>query len=124
MYPAVVVGMGYGTLKENKEEPSWKVPAIMCIGFWGFTILTVAEEGILGVVPNHNTNLWGNQVWFDLLFSVGLFWGGLSKRAKKLGMPLLPWFTYVVCTASIGGLHMYSRILYLEEKQQQQDKKN
>jgi hypothetical protein len=118
MYPAVVVGMGYGTLVVEKE-PSWKIPAVLCAAFWGFTIYTVLQEGALGVIPNHNTNLWGNQVWFDLLYSVGTFWFALMSRAKRLGMPILPWFLYVVSTASIGGLHMYARIRYLEEKQKE-----
>ena len=69
------------------------------------------------MIPNHTTNYWGNQVWYDLLQAVGMFWFTLAKRAKKLDMPLLPWFIYVVSTASIGGLHMYARILYLENQQ-------
>ena len=62
----------------------------------------------------------GNQVWFDLLYSVSLFWFTMLPRARKVGMNVIPWCLYVCATASIGGLHMYSRILYLEEQQKDQ----
>ncbi|CAE6954617.1 unnamed protein product [Symbiodinium sp. CCMP2456] len=115
MYPGVVLGLGYGTFV-RQQEPSWKIPAVMSAGFGAFSAFTIYKEGVLGVIPNHTSNYWGNQVWYDLLYSTGLFWLALVRRAKKLGMPLVPWFLYVVSTASIGGLHMYARILYLEEQ--------
>ena len=116
--------LGYGTFcVSNKgsqhQQLSWKVPAFFSAWFWGFSIYTVAEEGILGFWPNHNSNLWGNQVFYDLLHSVALFWFALLPRARAVRMPILPWFLYVCSTASIGGLHMYARILYLEQKQEE-----
>ena len=116
MYGGVVLGLGYVTFVHEKHEPSWKIPAIMSAGFWAFTVFTVYKEGVLGVIPNHTSNYWGNQVWYDLLYSVGLLWFALVRRAKNVGMRLFPWFVYVLSTASIGGLHMYARILYLEEQ--------
>jgi hypothetical protein len=117
--------LGYGTFcVSNKarqhQQISWKIPALVCAWFWGFSIYTVAEEGIIGFWPNHSTNLWGNQVFFDLLHSVVLFWFALLPRAKAVRMPILPWFMYVGSTASVGGLHMYARILYLEQKQDEE----
>ncbi|CAJ1957458.1 unnamed protein product, partial [Cylindrotheca closterium] len=109
-------GLGFGSFVHQKE-PSWKIPAMVCAGFWGFTAFTVDQEGLFGFIPNHIMNYWRNQVFYDLLFSAGLFWFALAKRAKKVGMPLLPWFIYVVSVASLGGLNMYARILYLEEQQ-------
>ena len=44
----------------------------------------------------------------------------MLPRAKAVGMNIAPWFLYVCATASVGGLHMYSRILYLEEQQKYQ----
>ena len=117
--------LGYGTFcVSNKgsqhQQLSWKFPAFFSAWFWGFSIYTVAEEGILGFWPNHNSNLWGNQVFYDLLHSVALFWFALLPRARAVRMPILPWFMYVCSTASIGGLHMYARILYLEQKQEEE----
>ena len=93
----------------------WRAPAVLSFAFGAFSIYTIAQEGWKKVWDNHTQNFWGNQVWFDLLFSVGLFWLALAPRAQKLGMPLWPWLLYIVSTASIGGLHFYARILYLEE---------
>jgi hypothetical protein len=117
MLVGVVGYVGYGTFVQNGEV-SWKVPTVMSSFFWGFSIYTIAEEGLIYVWDNHNHNFWGNQVWFDLLYSVAKFWFALLPRAKKLGMPVLPWCAYICSTTSIGGLHFYTRILYLEEKQQ------
>ncbi|KAL3929224.1 MAG: hypothetical protein SGBAC_012308 [Bacillariaceae sp.] len=115
MLGGAVLALGYGTFV-HKKEPSWKIPSVICAWFWGFSAFTIYQEGVLGVIPNHTSNYWGNQVWYDLLYSVGIFWFALAERAKKLGMPLLPWLVYVLSTASIGGLHMYARVLYLEEQ--------
>jgi hypothetical protein len=118
MLGGVIGYLGYGGTFVQSGEVSWKIPAVMSSFFWGFSIYTVAQEGLLAVWENHNKNFWGNQVWFDLLYSVSLFWFALLPRAKKLGMPVLPWFIYICgATGSIGGLHFYARILYLEEKQ-------
>ncbi|CAJ1957460.1 unnamed protein product [Cylindrotheca closterium] len=115
MYGGLALVMGYGTYVQ--KEPSWIFPAMICAGFLGFTVATIVKEGFLAVIPALTSNFWSNQVWYDLLFAVGLFWFALVERAKKVGMPLLPWFIYVVSAASIGGLNMYARILYLEEQQ-------
>lgn len=116
MIAGVVGYLGYGTFVQNGDV-SWKLPAVVSIWFWGFSLFTIAEEGVLAVWQNHNHNYWGNQVWFDLLYSVSLFWFALLPRAKSVRMPVIPWFLYVCSTASIGGLHMFSRILFLEERE-------
>ena len=108
--------IGYSTFVQNKG-PSWKLPAFVSAAFWGFTLYTISQEGLFGFWNNHIQNYWGNQVFFDLCFSVALFWLALLPRAQALAMPLAPWCFYVSTTASLGGLHMYARILYLEEKQ-------
>lgn len=107
--------MGYGTFFKNGQVP-WQVPAAMSAGFWGYSVYTLVQEGLATVWTNHTQNLWGNQVWFDLLYSVSIYWFALLPRAKKLGMPITPWLLYNAATASIGGLHLFARILYLEEK--------
>lgn len=116
MLAGVVGYLGYGTFVQQGDV-SWKVPAVATIWFWGFSIYTIADEGLLAVIQNHNQNYWGNQVWFDLLYSVSLFWFALLPRAKLVRMPVIPWFLYVCSTASIGGLHMFARILFLEERE-------
>ena len=123
MLAGVLATMGYGTFIGGGNL-NWKVPALTSAWFWGFSAYTIYQEGVVAVWNNHNQNFWGNQVWFDLLYSVALWWFALLPRAKAVGMPILPWFVYSCATASIGGLHFYARILYLEEQQRQQDDKN
>eukprot|EP00980_Cylindrotheca_fusiformis_P009997 scaffold2212_cov143-Cylindrotheca_fusiformis.AAC.15 len=114
MLGGVVGLLGYGTFVKDGDV-SWKLPAAATVWFWGFSIYTISQEGILALLQNQNQNYWGNQIFFDLLYSICLFWFSMLPRAKALGMPVLPWFLYVCGTASVGGLHMFARILYLEE---------
>lgn len=125
--PGIMVGsvfgvLGYGTFVQEGKV-SWKFPALTSFWFSAFSTYTIAQEGLTAVWQNHNQNYWGNQVGFDLLYSVSLFWFSLLPRARAVGMPVLPWFLYVCGTASIGGLQMYSRILYLEEEDRLDGKK-
>jgi predicted ABC-type sugar transport system permease subunit len=116
MLAGVLGGLVYGTFVQNGQI-SWKIPALGSAWFWVFTAYTIAQEGIIAVWNNHNHNFWGNQVFFDLLYSVTICWFALLPRAKAVGMPVLPWFMYTCSTGSIGAMHMYARILYLEERE-------
>lgn len=115
MLAATVGYLGYGTFVQNGQIP-WKLPATTSILFWGFSLHCLAEEGLATVWRNHNQNFWGNQVLFDLCFSIAIFWFTLLPRARAVGMTALPWLVYICTTGSIGGLHWYARILYLEER--------
>ncbi len=112
---AATVGyIGYGTFVQ-KGQMSWKLPAIVSTMFWGFSLYAIKEEGPFAFWQNHNQNFWGNQVFFDICFSVAIFWFAVLPRAQVVGMRIVPWFFYVCSTGSLGGLHMYARLLYLEE---------
>lgn len=126
MFGGVLGYLSYATFSKSQSSEqfpnvSWKLPAVFSLGFGLFSVYTIAQEGVTMVWENHTQNFWGNQVWFDLLFSVGLFWLALAPRAAKLGMPVVPWFFYILSTASIGGLHLFARILYLEERLAESD---
>lgn len=118
MLTGVVQYLSIGTFFQDGKVP-WKVPAVVSVWFWAFSIYTLSQEGIAAFWYTHIRSLWANQVWYDLLYSISLFWFALIPRAKAVGMPLCPWLFYICATASIGGLHMYARILYLEEQQDQ-----
>ncbi|CAJ1941039.1 unnamed protein product, partial [Cylindrotheca closterium] len=45
MYGGLAFGLGFGSFVHQKE-PSWKIPAMVCAGFWGFTAFTVDQEGL------------------------------------------------------------------------------
>ena len=57
----------------------------------------------------------GNQIWFDLLLSMGTAFALLAPRAKARGIRLAPWFVAIACTGSVGLLAMAARYLFLSE---------
>lgn len=98
------------------SKNAWLFPAMLCAVFASFSIWTIAVEGPLGFWPNHIKNLWGNQVWFDLLIAIGIALYLLAPKARTLGMRLPLWLIFICGTGSIGVLAMLSRYLYLQEK--------
>ncbi|WP_245804498.1 hypothetical protein [Erythrobacter tepidarius] len=88
--------------------------AILSAGFAGFTAITIATEGVFPVILNHTANLWGVQVWWDLLFSLGIAFVLILPRARAQGMNLPLWMMLVLATASIGLLAMCARLFWLE----------
>lgn len=85
-------------------------------GFAAFTAVTIATEGVFPVILNHTSNLWGVQVWWDLLFSLGIATFLVLPRARAVGMRLWPWIALILATASIGLLAMCARLFWLERQ--------
>ncbi len=90
--------------------------ATLSAGFMAFTAVTIASEGVFPVILNHTSNLWGVQVWWDLLFSLGVAFFLIAPRARAQGMNLLPWTLFILATASIGLLAMCARLFWLEQQ--------
>lgn len=88
--------------------------AALAAGFAAFTGITVWSEGVFPVVLNHTTNLWGVQVWWDLLFSLGIAFFLIVPRARAQGMNVPLWTLFILATASIGLLAMCARLFWLE----------
>ena len=65
---------------------------------------------------NHTTNLWGVQVWWDLLFATGTALFFIVPRARAAGMNIVPWVIFTALTASIGLLAMVARLFWLEKR--------
>lgn len=82
--------------------------------FAGFSAITIYREGIIQVWSNHTVNLWGVQVWWDLLLATGTALFLILPRARAAGMAVLPWTVFVALTASIGLLAMAARLFWLE----------
>ena len=95
---------------------TWMLPAVISVLFLAWSLAAVVLEGPFGFWPVHTENLWGNQVWFDLLFAVGIGWFFIVPQARTLGMPLVPWAMLVLCTGCIGFLAMVARLLYLSAR--------
>lgn len=96
---------------------SWQAAALLSAVFAAYSVATVAEEGLWGFYENHSQNLWGLQVFLDLLFAVSVAWFLLLPRARAAGMGLPAlWFALVCATGSIGLFAALSRLLYLEQR--------
>lgn len=105
----VIVGRGAG------GTGSWRSFAVFSAAFFGFTVYAIAREG-LGFWTEHTRNLWGNQIWFDLLLAVGTAWVWVVPRARAQCMHLWGWLVLVLATGCIGLTAMVARMLWLEEQ--------
>jgi hypothetical protein len=88
--------------------------AALCGGFAAYSGVTIWAEGLMPVLVNHTSNLWGVQVWWDLLFSLTIALFLIAPRARAQGMNLPLWTALILATASIGLLAMCARLFWLE----------
>lgn len=95
---------------------NWQFTAALSAAFLAFSILTIAQEGVAAVWQNHTQNFWGNQVWIDLIISLGIGWWVLLPKARSLGMNDALWVALIVASGGIGLLAMLARIQYLSQK--------
>ena len=100
---------------ERRMNNSWIFPATLSLLFLLFSLKAIASEGLSGVWFEHTRDLWGNQIWFDLLLGIGIGWYLIVPQAKSLGMRLYLWLALIVCTGCIGFLAMIARLLYLRD---------
>jgi hypothetical protein len=104
----------------QREAPppkgAWRAAAGLSLLFLAFSLVAVVSEGPFGFWTEHTRNLWGQQIWFDLLLAAGTAWAALLPQARALGMRPWLWLLAVVCTGSIGLLAMLARLLYLRER--------
>ena len=92
------------------------VAAMLSAGFGAYTAATIHFEGVMPVWVNHTSNLWGVQVWWDLLFAVAIALFFIAPRARTVGMNIPLWALFVASTASIGLLAMIARLFWLESQ--------
>ena len=112
---AALSAMIYIVVSQEKVG-SAALAAALSGGFGAFTAITILYEGVLPVWLNHTQNLWGVQVWWDLLISLTIALFFVLPRARAAGMSIFPWLLFVVCTASIGLLAMVARLFWLEKR--------
>ena len=106
------------TLTKNGQQMnnSWLFPAMLSLLFLLFSVKAIVSAGLLGFWVEHTRNVWGNQIWLDLLLGIGIGWYLIVPQARALGMRLYLWLALIVCTGSIGFLAMIARLLYLRER--------
>ena len=112
---AVLAALAY-MLSRREETGNPILAAMLSAGFGAYTAVTIATEGVLPVWLNHTSNLWGVQVWWDLLFSLGVAAFFILPRARAQGMSIPLWILLVASTASIGLLAMVARLFSLEKR--------
>ncbi|NIJ60441.1 hypothetical protein [Qipengyuania flava] len=103
-------------LSGSPKVGSAALAAALSAGFGAFTAITIAQDGVVPVWTNHTQNFWGVQVWWDLLFAVGIAAFFIAPRARAAEMNLRPWLIFVAATASIGLLAMVARLFWLERR--------
>lgn len=101
------------------EKHLWVVPAVFCVLFSAWTLGAMVTEGPTAFWPEHTRNMWGNQIWFDLLLAICAGWFFIVPKAKAVGMKLPIWFIFVIFTGSVGMTAMLARFLYLHERNTQ-----
>ena len=108
----------YLAIRPAVEQVSkWWVPALSAAAFLAFTAWAGFTEGPFGFWPEHSARqLWGNQIWFDLLLMFSIAWFLILPRARAQRMKVLPWMILALSTGSIGFLVMVARLLYLEQR--------
>jgi hypothetical protein len=84
--------------------------------FFAWSVYTMLVEPMNGCWTELTRNVWGNQIWFDLIFGVAIGWTLILSRARAVDMNIVLWFLFVVATANIGLSPMLARMLFLEEE--------
>ena len=111
---AAMLLMARGALPDALR--GWVAPAVLAAGFLGFSLVAASVEGPLGFWPEHTRNLWGNQIWFDLLLAIATSWTLILPRARALKMQAGWWLLFIVCTGCVGLVAMLARCLFLEAR--------
>jgi hypothetical protein len=119
VYAATIVTVFAATASDGRARPGlWRLPAVVGVLFAVFSLVTIAQEGLVQFWVNHTTTWAGNQVWFDLLFAVAIGFALMLPRARAVGMRPWPWAHRHrgdgLCRAL---LPMLARFLWLEERQ-------
>ncbi len=115
-FGCVAVILMIATGRVTSVTMRWAIPAGLGVLFLIFSLITVAQDGLLQFWVNHTANLAGNQVWFDLLIAVAISFYLIAPRAKAVGMPLLPWAIAIIATACVALLPMLARMMWLEQR--------
>lgn len=112
---ATLVAVGW-VLARPQTVGSSAIAAAVCGGFAAYSGVTIWAEGLMPVLVNHTSNLWGVQVWWDLLISLTVALFLVAPRARAAGMSIPLWTVLIVATASIGLLAMVARLFWLEHQ--------
>lgn len=78
----VVVDIYNATSSSNVKKNAWIASAVLSAVFACLSLQGVITDGPFGFWAGHTRNLWGNQIWLDLLLAGGVVWRGTSLLEK------------------------------------------
>ncbi|MCB1180233.1 MAG: hypothetical protein KDK36_21825 [Leptospiraceae bacterium] len=111
---AIIFILSSSFIVKKPGKNSWMIPGLLSVAFLVFSLISVFAEGPFGFWTEHTRNLWGNQIWFDLLLGVSIGWYFILPRARKEKMNIFLWGIIVLSSGCIGFTAMVARLLYLE----------
>ena len=111
----LLFAIAYSISSSTAAQGKWKIPMALAALFFVFSFYAGLNEGATGFWPEHIRNLWGNQIWFDLLLAASVALYLLIPKAKALGINPLPWAVLTVATGSIGLLAFLAFVLWKQE---------
>ena len=100
-------------LGAHRWRHAWAVPAALSAIFAIISLRAVLIEGPLGFWPEHTRNLWGNQIFLDLLLAATCAIILSANAARSRGMRVWAWVLLILLTGSIGLCAYAARLLYL-----------
>lgn len=115
---AACAALGFALFRATTRRPAtsrgcwW--PAGVSAAFLTFSLGAMFREGALGFWTEHVRNLWGNQIWFDLLIAASVALFLLIPRARKVGLTPVPWVLFALATGGIGLLAFLAVVLRRE----------
>ncbi len=99
-----------------KSKQAWLLPCGLSLLFFVISLRALLGEGPLGFWTEHTRNLWGNQIWLDLLLGVSAAFSFAVPRARAMRMNVVLWAILCLATGSIGLYAFIGRLLYLESR--------
>jgi hypothetical protein len=81
------------------------------LAFTGWSLWTVADDGLPGLFTLLETKPWGRQVFVDLCIALSVAWVFLRPEAQRLKVPLWP---YLVATPFVGSISLLVFLIHRE----------
>ena len=95
-------------------QESWKLAAVLAGGFIALSAIPIAQKGYLGFISALTRELWGIQVWYDLVGAVTVALMFIVLRTRAVGMETTPWVIATAFTGCLALLPMVARLFWLE----------
>lgn len=89
----------------------WMVVLAVWVVFTAYSVKVVFVGGALGFLGVASAHPWGVQVLLDLFLAIFVALSYLNPKAKKLGVPRLP---YIIATMTLGNVGLLPYVAHVE----------